>query len=189
MGLMIESRLGLDPWDVLHYGITQHLPLSFGTVVILVGFVVLLAWIPLRQWPGLGTISNAIVIGVVTDVALALLTDPDALWLRIVFLAVGIVANGFATAMYIGAHFGPGPRDGLMTGLVRRTGLSVRVVRTSIEVTVLVVGWILGGLVGIGTVAYALGIGPIVHLLLPYFEVRLPNASETGRSRTVRAKS
>jgi uncharacterized membrane protein YczE len=189
MGLMIESRLGLDPWDVLHYGITQHLPLSFGTVVILVGFVVLLAWIPLRQWPGLGTISNAIVIGVVTDVALALLTEPDALWLRIVFLAVGIVANGFATAMYIGAHFGPGPRDGLMTGLVRRTGLSVRVVRTSIEVTVLVVGWILGGLVGIGTVAYALGIGPIVHLLLPYFEVRLPNVSETGRSRTVRAKS
>ena len=173
MGLMIESRLGLDPWDVLHYGITQHVSLSFGTVVILLGFLVLLAWIPLRQWPGLGTISNAVVIGLVTDLALAVLDRPDALWLRIAFLSVGIVGNGFATAMYIGAHFGPGPRDGLMTGLVRRTGVSVRVVRTSIEVTVLAIGWLLGGLVGFGTVAYALAIGPLVHLLLPWFEVRI----------------
>ena len=112
-------------------------------------------------------------IGLVTDLALAVLDRPDALWLRIAFLVVGIVGNGFATAMYIGAHFGPGPRDGLMTGLVRRTGVSVRVVRTSIEVTVLAIGWLLGGLVGIGTVAYALAIGPLVHLLLPWFEVKI----------------
>jgi uncharacterized membrane protein YczE len=115
-------------------------PLSFGTVVIATSFVVLLAWIPLRQWPGLGTISNAIVIGLVTDLSLHVLDRPDALWLRIAFLTVGIVANGFATALYIGAQFGAGPRDGLMTGLVRRTGLSVRVVRTSIEATVLAAG-------------------------------------------------
>jgi uncharacterized membrane protein YczE len=170
MALMIESRLGLDPWDVLHYGIAQHLPVSFGTVVIGVGFLVLLAWIPLRQWPGLGTISNAIVIGLVTDAALALLARPDAMGWRVTFLVAGIVGNGIATAMYIGAHLGPGPRDGLMTGLVRRTGLSVRLVRTTIEVSVLAIGWLLGGVVGVGTVAYALAIGPLVHVLLPLFE-------------------
>ena len=175
MALMIRSRLGLDPWDVLHYGIARHLPVSFGTVVIGVGVLVLLAWIPLRQWPGLGTISNTVVIGLVTDAALALLISPDALAWRIVFLVLGIVGNGLATAMYIGARLGPGPRDGLMTGLVRRTGLSVRVVRTSIEVTVLATGWLLGGVVGIGTVAYALAIGPLVHLMLPWFEGRRLN--------------
>lgn len=175
MGLMIRSNLGLDPWDVLHSGITKHQSLSFGTVVIALSFIVLLAWIPLRQWPGLGTISNAIVIGLVTDLTLSLLDSPAELWLRIVFIAAGIVSNGFATAMYIGAQFGPGPRDGLMTGLVRRTGLSVRVVRTSIEVTVLAVGWLLGGAVGFGTVAYALAIGPLVHVLLPRFNIRLPD--------------
>lgn len=169
MALMIQSRLGLDPWDVLHYGIARHLPVSFGTVVIGVGVIVLLAWIPLRQWPGLGTISNTIVIGLVTDAALALLVRPDAMAWRIAFLVLGIVGNGLATAMYISARLGPGPRDGLMTGLVRRTGLSVRVVRTSIEVTVLATGWLLGGVVGIGTVAYALAIGPLVHLMLPWF--------------------
>jgi uncharacterized membrane protein YczE len=173
MSLMIESHLGLDPWDVFHYGIAEHIPLSIGMVVNAVGFLVLLAWIPLRQWPGLGTISNAVVIGLVTDLSLALLDRPDALWLRITFVVAGIIANGLATAMYIGANFGPGPRDGLMTGLVRRTGLSVRVVRTALEVTVLAIGWLLGGVVGIGTVAYALAIGPIVHVLLPHFEVRL----------------
>lgn len=171
MALMIKSRLGLDPWDVLHYGITRHLSVSFGTVVIGVGFLVLLAWIPLRQWPGLGTISNAIVIGLVTDAALATLVRPDAIGWRVAFLVLGIAGNGLATALYIGAHLGPGPRDGLMTGLVRRTGLSVRLVRTSIEVTVLAVGWLLGGVVGIGTVAYALAIGPLVHIMLPWFEV------------------
>jgi uncharacterized membrane protein YczE len=179
MALMIESRLGLDPWDVLHYGIAQHLPMSFGTVVIGVGFLVLLAWIPLRQWPGVGTISNAIVIGLVTDAALALLARPDAMGWRVTFLVAGIVGNGIATAMYIGAHLGPGPRDGLMTGLVRRTGLSVRLVRTTIEVSVLAIGWLLGGVVGVGTVAYALAIGPLVHVLLPLFEAGRTSASRS----------
>ena len=177
MALMIQSRLGLDPWDVLHYGIARHLPVSFGTVVIGVGVIVLLAWIPLRQWPGLGTISNTVVIGLVTDAALALLVRPDAMAWRIAFLVLGIVGNALATAMYISAQLGPGPRDGLMTGLVRRTGLSVRVVRTSIEVTVLATGWLLGGVVGIGTVAYALGIGPLVHLMLPWFSPRAGGAA------------
>jgi uncharacterized membrane protein YczE len=172
MALLIESRLGLDPWDVLHYGIARHLPLSFGTVVIAVSFVVLLAWIPLRQWPGVGTLSNAVVIGLVTDLALWLLGRPDPMAGRVTFLVLGIALNGVATAAYIGARLGPGPRDGLMTGLVRRTGRSVRLVRTSIEVTVLVAGWLLGGIVGIGTVAYALAIGPLVHILLPRFDVR-----------------
>lgn len=182
MALMIQSRLGLDPWDVLHYGIARHLPVSFGTVVIGVGVLVLLAWIPLRQWPGLGTISNTVVIGLVTDAALALLVRPDAIGWRIAFLVLGIVGNGLATAMYISARLGPGPRDGLMTGLVRRTGLSVRVVRTSIEVTVLAIGWVLGGVVGIGTVAYALAIGPLVHLMLPWFSPRTEDAA--SRSTT-----
>jgi len=173
MGLMIESNLGLDPWDVLHSGIINHVPLSFGTVVIVMSFVVLLAWIPLRQWPGLGTISNAIIIGLATDLTLSVLTTPDDLWVRIVFIAAGIAVNALAGALYIGAQFGPGPRDGLMTGLVRRTGLSVRLVRTTIEITVLAVGFLLGGVVGFGTVAYALAIGPLVHVLLPIFTVQL----------------
>jgi uncharacterized membrane protein YczE len=178
MGLMIQGNLGLDPWDILHSGITKHLNLSFGTVVIAMSFVVLLAWIPLRQWPGLGTISNAIVIGLVTDLTLSTVDRPDALWLRIVFMLSGIVVNALAGALYIGAQFGPGPRDGLMTGLVRRTGLSVRLVRTSIELTVLAIGWLLGGVIGFGTVAYALAIGPLVHLLLPLFTIRLPEATK-----------
>jgi uncharacterized membrane protein YczE len=177
MGLMIQGNLGLDPWDVLHYGITQHLDVSFGTVVIAMSFLVLLAWIPLRQWPGLGTISNAIVIGLVTDLTLSVVDRPDALWLRIVFMTAGVVVNALAGAMYIGAQFGPGPRDGMMTGLVRRTGKSVRLVRTSIEVTVLAIGWLLGGVVGFGTVFYALAIGPLVHVLLPIFTVKLPDRS------------
>jgi uncharacterized membrane protein YczE len=178
MGLMIQGNLGLDPWDVLHSGITKHLDVSFGTVVIVLSFVVLLAWIPLRQWPGLGTISNAIVIGLVTDLTLSTVDRPDVLWLRIVFMASGIMVNALAGALYIGAQFGPGPRDGLMTGLVRRTGLSVRLVRTTLEVTVLAVGWLLGGVVGFGTVAYALAIGPLVHFLLPIFTVKLPSATK-----------
>lgn len=177
MGLMIQGNLGLDPWDVLHSGITKHLDVSFGTVVIAMSFLVLLAWIPLRQWPGLGTISNAIVIGLVTDLTLHTVDRPDELWLQIVFMTAGVVVNALAGALYIGAQFGPGPRDGLMTGLVRRTGLSVRLVRTTIEVTVLAIGFAMGGIVGVGTVAYALAIGPLVHVLLPLFTVKLPDRS------------
>ncbi|MFC0627704.1 membrane protein YczE [Kribbella deserti] len=173
LGLMVHSHLGLAPWGVLDYGIARHIPLTIGQVGIAVSFLVLLTWIPLRQWPGLGTISNAIVIGLVTDLTLWALERPDQLWIRIAFLVVGIVGNGLATAMYIGAEFGPGPRDGLMTGLVRRTGLSVRLIRTSIEVTVLAIGFALGGVVGLGTVAYALAVGPLVQVFLPHFRVRL----------------
>ena len=173
MGMMVRSGLGLDPWDVFHYGIARHLPVSFGTVTIIVGVAVLLLWIPLRQWPGLGTIANVVVIGLATDATLALLDAPDAMALRVVLLVGGIVLNGLAGALYIGSQFGPGPRDGLMTGLVRRTGRSFRLVRTSIEVTVLVVGWLLGGVVGLGTVLYAVLIGPVVQVFLPIFTVPL----------------
>jgi uncharacterized membrane protein YczE len=173
MAMMIRSGLGLDPWDVFHYGVARHVDLSFGTIVIVVGALVLLLWVPLRQWPGLGTVSNVFVIGLATDVALALLSTPDGLWTRVFLLGAGIVLNGLAGAMYIGSQFGAGPRDGLMTGLVRRTGLSVRLVRTSLELAVLVIGWLLGGVVGVGTVLYAVLIGPIVHVLLPRLTVDL----------------
>jgi len=171
MALMIESSLGLDPWDVLHEGLAKRLPVSFGVVVIAVGALVLLAWIPLRQRPGLGTVSNVVVIGLAVDASAYVLPEPDAVAVRALFLVAGVVLNGVATAAYIGARFGPGPRDGLMTGLVRTTGQSVRLVRTTIELSVLGTGWLLGGTVGIGTVLYAVAIGPLVHLLLPRLTV------------------
>lgn len=171
MAMMIRATLGLNPWDVLHEGLTRHLPLTFGQVTIAVGALVLLAWIPLRQRPGLGTVSNVIVIGLAVDATLAVMPAPGALPLRAALLVCGVLLNGVATAAYIGARFGPGPRDGLMTGLVRRTGRSVRLVRTSLEVAVLAVGWLLGGTVGVGTALYALGIGPLVHVLLPVLSV------------------
>jgi uncharacterized membrane protein YczE len=182
LAMMIRAQLGLAPWDVFHYGVAVHLPLSFGTVTIIVGACVLLSWIPLRQMPGVGTVANIFVIGIVTDAALSVLTTPGALWQRAVLLAAGIVLNGLAGAMYIGSQLGPGPRDGLMTGLVQRTGRSVGLVRTAIELTVLAAGWLMGGVAGVGTVAYALGIGPIVHVLLPRLTVRLePGSTEEPR--------
>ncbi len=171
MALMIQSNLGLDPWDVFHQGLANRTPFSFGIVVILISVVVLLLWIPLKQWPGIGTISNAIVIGLVVDGALAVIPVQTSWPLRVTFMLGGVVLNAIATAAYIGARFGPGPRDGLMTGLVRKTGKSVRLVRTAIEVTVLAIGWLLGGTVGIGTVVYAFGIGPLVHIFLPKLAV------------------
>ena len=173
MAMMIKASLGLDPWDVLHQGLTRYLPFSFGTVTIIVGAIVLLLWIPLRQWPGLGTVSNVFVIGLAADFGLWVLPAPDTLAVRIVFLVVAVVANGLAGAAYIGSHFGPGPRDGLMTGLVARTGGSVRLIRTSIELTVLGIGFLLGGTVGVGTVLYAIAIGPLVQFFLPLVAVRL----------------
>ena len=169
LALMVRAGLGLDPWDVFHQGLSRRLDRSLGTVVLVVGALVLLLWVPLRQRPGLGTVSNIVVVAVAVDATLAVLPDAEGLPLRLALLALGVVGNAVATAAYIGAGFGPGPRDGLMTGLVRRTGGSVRVVRTAIEVTVLAVGWVLGGDVGLGTVAYAVGIGPLVHLLMPVF--------------------
>jgi uncharacterized membrane protein YczE len=166
LAMMVESHLGLDPWDVLHDGVARGLPLSFGTVVIVVGALVLLLWWPLRQMPGLGTVANVVVIGVVCDLALAALEQPTSLAGRSSLLIAGIVLNAVAGALYIGAQLGPGPRDGLMTGLVRRTGWSVRVIRTCIEVGVLAFGFLLGGTVGVGTVLYALTIGPLLQLFL-----------------------
>ncbi|HSX69177.1 hypothetical protein [Nocardioides sp.] len=173
MAMVIRGALGLDPWDVFHAGVMTHVGLSFGTVVIAVGALVLLLWIPLRQMPGLGTVANVVLIGVATDVTLALLTAPDGLLARSALLVGGIVLNGLAGALYIGAQLGPGPRDGLMTGLARRTGRSIRLVRTSLEVSVLVVGFLLGGQVGLGTVLYAVAIGPLVQLFLPWTIVEL----------------
>jgi uncharacterized membrane protein YczE len=180
MALMIESALGLDPWDVFHQGLAERTGLSFGTITIIVGAAVLLLWIPLRQRPGIGTVSNVVLIGLAVDAALALLPAPDALALRITFLLSGIVLNGVATGLYIGARLGPGPRDGLMTGYVAlRPGRSIRLVRTVIEVTVLAIGFLLGGTVGIGTVAYALAIGPLAHVFIPLLTV--PPTAPPGR--------
>jgi uncharacterized membrane protein YczE len=173
MALMVVAGLGLDPWDVFHQGVARSTGLSLGWVVILAGAVVLLLWVPLRQRPGFGTVSNVIVVGLAVDRALAVLPVPHHLVLRVAYLLVGILANAVATGLYLGAGLGPGPRDGLMTGLARR-GHSIRAVRTSIEVAVLAVGWALGGTVGVGTVLYAAAIGPLVHVLIPRLAPRVP---------------
>lgn len=167
MALLIRSRLGNMPWDVLHQGLARHLHLSIGTVAIAAGAIVLLAWIPLREKPGIGTISNVLVIGLAVDAALAALPMSGWMPVRILMASAGVLLNAVATAAYIGARLGPGPRDGLMTGLVRRTGGSVRLVRTVIEVSVVAAGWVLGGTLGVATVLYTLAIGPLVQLFLP----------------------
>jgi uncharacterized membrane protein YczE len=168
----VRSELGLDPWDVFHQGTAIHAGLAIGTISIIVGATVLLFWIPLRQRPGLGTVSNVFLVGGSLNASLDVLPASPALGWRIAEMVGGIVLCGVATGMYIGASFGPGPRDGLMTGLARRTGRSIRLVRTGIEITVLAVGWALGGTVGIGTVAFALTIGPLAQLFLPIFDIR-----------------
>ncbi|WP_232839599.1 MULTISPECIES: membrane protein YczE [Nocardia] len=188
MAVMVRAGLGLDPWDVFHQGIAWHIPLSFGAVTAVTGVVVLLAWIPLRQRPGLGTVSNVVVIGISVDIGLWLLPQGHDLPVRLGAMLVAVVLNAAATVLYIGAGMGPGPRDGLMTGLVRRTGLSVRLIRTGIEVTVLSVGWILGGSVGIGTVVYALGIGPLIQLMIPAVHGRLPGFRAEDPAEPVAAR-
>ncbi|TQM33708.1 YczE/YyaS/YitT family protein [Nocardia bhagyanarayanae] len=174
MAVMVRAGLGLDPWDVFHQGVANHVPLSFGAVTAVTGAVVLLAWIPLRQRPGLGTVSNIVVIGLSVDAGLWLLPTWESLPVRIAAMLAAVVLNAAATVLYIGAGMGPGPRDGLMTGLVRRTGWSVRSIRTTIEVTVLATGWLLGGSVGIGTLVYAFGIGPLIQLMIPAVDRHLP---------------
>ncbi|HKP41944.1 hypothetical protein [Mycobacterium sp.] len=166
MAVMVRAGLGLDPWDVFHQGLTVHTPMSIGVASAVVGVAVLLAWIPLRNRPGIGTVANVIVIAVTVDAGLSVLSTPTSLGVRIAMMVGAVVLNAVSTVLYVGAGLGPGPRDGLMTGLVVRTGLSVRLVRTSIEATVLAVGWLLGGTVGVGTVLYAFGIGPLVQLFL-----------------------
>ncbi|WP_280255759.1 YczE/YyaS/YitT family protein [Nocardia wallacei] len=174
MAVMIRAALGLDPWDVFHQGVAGHVPVSFGTVTAVTGVAVLLAWIPLRQKPGLGTVSNVVVIAISVDAGLWLLPALEALPVRVGAMAAAVLLNAIATVLYIGAGMGPGPRDGLMTGLVRRTGKPVWAIRTGIEATVLVTGWLLGGSVGIGTLVYAFGIGPLIHLLIPLADRWLP---------------
>ena len=174
LGMMIRGALGLAPWDVLHSGFVRHVPMTIGQAVVLLSFVVLLLWIPLRERPGIGTVANALIVGFAADATLALLSEPGSLPLRVALLVGGIVLNGLATALYIGSQFGRGPRDGLMTGLARRTGLSLRLVRTALEVTVVAIGLLLGGALGLGTVLYALAIGPLVQGFLPRMTVPLP---------------
>ncbi|MFF1277442.1 YitT family protein [Streptomyces marokkonensis] len=169
--LLVRSGLGLEPWNVLHQGLSERTGLSMGVVLTITGALVLLLWIPLRQRPGLGTISNVLVIGAAMDATLAVVPDAHAMAVRVPLMAAGIVLNGAATGLYIAARFGPGPRDGLMTGLNRRTGVSVRLVRTAIEITVVVTGFVLGGTVGIGTLLYAVTIGPLAQLFLRVFAV------------------
>jgi len=177
IGLMVRADLGLAPWDVLHQGVSNRSGVSMGVVTILTGVVVLLLWIPIRERWGLGTVLNVLVIGVVVDATLAVVDAPGAMWQRVSFLVVGIYLFGPGSGLYIGAGLGPGPRDGLMTGLARR-GRSVRVVRTGIELTALAVGAALGGRVGLGTVAFALTVGPTVHWHLD--KMTLPNARLRG---------
>src|SRR5215217_2551396 len=166
MAVMVRAGLGLDPWDVFHQGLTMHTPMTIGVASAVVGVAVLLAWMPLRNRPGIGTVANVIVIAVTVDAGLLILSTPTSVGVRIAMMVGAVALNAFSTVLYVGAGLGPGPRDGLMTGLVVRTGLSVRLVRTSIEATVLAVGCLLGGTVGVGTVLYAFGIGPLVQLFL-----------------------
>ena len=189
MAMMIRSTLGLDPWDVFHAGLANHVPLTFGQMTIVVGALVLLLWVPLRQWPGLGTVANVVVIGLAADAGLALIPAPESLWTRVPLLLSGLVLNGVAGGLYIGSQLGPGPRDGLMTGFARRTGLSIRLVRTTIEVVVLAVGWVLGGPVGLGTVLYAVSIGPLVQFFLPRLTIDLAPAAAEPKPLAVPAAS
>jgi uncharacterized membrane protein YczE len=170
IALQVSSGLGNDPWDTLHQGLARQTGLSIGTWIIIAGALVMFLWIPLRQRPGLGTISNVILTGAFADLFLWLLPDPGPLALRWAYLVGAILVGGFATGCYIGAGFGPGPRDGLTTGLAAR-GHSLRLVRTGIEVTVLALGWTLGGTVGIGTLLYAVTIGPLAHVFIPLLKV------------------
>jgi uncharacterized membrane protein YczE len=169
--MQVQAGLGLDPWDVLHQGLAGRVHLAIGTVAIIVGAIVLLGWLPIRQRPGFGTISNVFVVGLSLNATLRVLPVQHVLAARLALLVAAIVLCGLATGMYISVGFGPGPRDGLMTGWSARTGLSIRLTRTLIEVTVLVTGWLLGGTVGVGTVLFAVSIGPVAQVFLKLFGV------------------
>ena len=166
--LLLRADLGLDPWDVFHQGLADTIGLSLGTTIVLTSFAVLALWIPLRERPGVGTIANAVIVGLGVELFSALIPESGDVSVRWTLLVLGVVGNGVATGMYIGAGMGPGPRDGLMTGIARRKG-SIRVVRTSIELAVLITGIVLGGTFGVGTIIYAVAIGPLAHVFLPIF--------------------
>ena len=189
IAMMIRAALGISPWDVLSQGIVLHTGFNYAVVTNVIGALVLLLWIPIRQKPGIGTVVNVLMIGPSIEVGLWLLPDVTDLVPRILLLAGGLVALAIATGLYIGARFGPGPRDGLMTGIHRRTGWPIWIVRTSIEVTVLVIGWLLGGNVGLGTLAFALLIGPLVNITLPLLRVPEPRRVEPVETPSVSAGS
>src|SRR5215207_2254689 len=193
IALIVRGELGVAPWDVLTQGIAKQTGLGFGLIIVLTSGLVLLLWIPIRQRLGFGTVMNALLVGPAADVGLWLIPAGLDLWVRIILLASGIAVLAVATGLYIGAHFGPGPRDGLMTGLHKTTGWKIWIVRTGIELIVLAVGWLLGGNVGIGTVAFALLIGPLCGYAIPLFAIKRADAASArpardrvGR-RTVRA--
>ncbi|WP_196250857.1 YitT family protein [Cellulomonas sp. JZ18] len=180
--MLVRAELGSMPWDVLSQGVVRVTGWSFGTVTVALSFLVFACWVPLRQRPGIGTVANVVVIGALLDPFLALaahLPDPLPLPLAVGLVVLGVVTNALATSLYVGARLGPGPRDGLMTGIVARTGWPLRLVRGSIEVVVVAVGWALGGVLGFGTLAYALAIGPLVQVLLPRLTVPVPRPSGT----------
>ncbi|WP_350352326.1 hypothetical protein ABS642_03940 [Microbacterium sp. A8/3-1] len=179
ISFIVRGMIGAAPWDVLTQGIARHVPLTFGVITILVSVVVLLLWIPIRQKPGIGTVLNALLVGPAADIGFLVIPETDELWIRIAFFVIGLLVLSGATGLYIGAAFDPGPRDGLMTGLHRRTGWPIWVVRTGLEVTVVAVGWVLGGNVGVGTVAFALLVGPLCQFFLRVFAVRIPETTET----------
>lgn len=173
IAFMVRGEIGAAPWDVLSQGIARHVPLTFGVITILVSVAVLVLWLPLRQRYGIGTLLNALLVGPAADVGLYLIPTGQPLWLRIGFFVIGLVVLSAATGLYIGAHFGPGPRDGLMTGLHTRTGWPIWMVRTGLEIIVVIVGWTLGGNVGIGTLAFALLVGPLCQFFMRVFSVPL----------------
>ena len=175
ISLQMNANIGAPPWDVFHQGVAKQTEISVGRVIVMTGFILLLLWIPLKQKPGLGTILNALEIGLVADLALAIIPEPKNIFVRVIMASLGIVIVAIGTGFYIGSALGPGPRDGLMTGLAKR-GIPIRIGRTAIEVTVLVVGLLLGGQVGIATFAFALGVGPLVHFFLPRLAINSGNA-------------
>lgn len=173
IAFIVRGEIGAAPWDVLTQGIARHVPLSFGVITVLTSVVVLMLWIPLRQRPGIGTLLNALLVGPSADIGFLLIPAGQPLWLRVLFFAFGLVLLAAATGLYIGSHFGPGPRDGLMTGLHRRTGWRIWIVRTGLEVTVVLIGWMLGGNVGVGTLAFALLVGPLCQFFMRIFAVQV----------------
>lgn len=187
VAIMIRANLGVDSWDVLHQGLSERLGLPFGWVVNGVGVLVLLAWLPLRQRPGIGTIANVVLVGLVADAALAVIPAPHWWPARAAMLATAILLNAIATGLYVGAGLGPGPRDGLMTGLAAR-GHSIRLMRTMIELSVLSAGWLLGGTVGIGTLLFAITIGPLVQYFMPKLATARVAAEKTPAPTSVEQK-
>ena len=171
ISMVMDARIGAPPWDVFHQGVADRVDREVGTVIIATGAVLMLLWIPLRQKPGIGTILNAIEIGLVANVALAILPRPDSVLVQVPMMLGGVVVTAIGSGLYIGSGLGPGPRDGIMTGLAVR-GVPLRIARTGIEITVLVVGWFLGGQVGVGTVAFAVLIGPLVQVFLPRLSMK-----------------